>query len=132
MIRIKWPVALVTVFALLLGWWVLYTQQIVRRVEENSVLLSRIFAEVQEGLLTQDPTRETQALVVAPYHNGQRGHPLLFDRRAWPRLLALPAGANPRAALDALPSPERVDVDDDSVLQDLDTPEAYAQAIGKR
>jgi len=63
MIRVKWPVALATVFVLLLGWWLLYTQQIVRRVEENSVLLSRIFAEVQEGLLTQDPTRETQALV---------------------------------------------------------------------
>lgn len=63
MIRIKWPVALVTVLALLLGWWLVYTQQIVQRVEENSVLLSRIFAEVQEGLLTQSQTRETQALL---------------------------------------------------------------------
>jgi len=62
-IRVKWPVALATVFVLLLGWWMLYTQQIVQRVEENSVLLSRIFAEVQEGLLAQEPTRETQALV---------------------------------------------------------------------
>jgi signal transduction histidine kinase len=62
MTRIKWPVALATVFVLLLGWWLLYTQQIVQRVEENSVLLSRIFAEVQEGLLAQSPTRETQAL----------------------------------------------------------------------
>jgi signal transduction histidine kinase len=63
MIRIKWPVALATAFVLLLGWWLVYTQQIVQRVEENSLLLSRIFAEVQEGLLTQNPTRETQALV---------------------------------------------------------------------
>ena len=63
MIRIKWPVALATVFVLLLGWWLIYTQQIVQRVEENSVLLSRIFAEVQEGLLTQSPPRETQALL---------------------------------------------------------------------
>jgi len=62
MIRVKWPVALATVFVLLLGWWLLYTQEIVQRVEENAVLLSRIFAEVQEGLLSQDPTRETQAL----------------------------------------------------------------------
>jgi signal transduction histidine kinase len=61
MIRIKWPVALATVFVLLLGWWLIYTQQIVQRVEENSLLLSRIFAEVQEGLLS--PTRETQALL---------------------------------------------------------------------
>ncbi|MDH3205256.1 MAG: HAMP domain-containing histidine kinase [Gemmatimonadota bacterium] len=63
MIRIKWPVALVTVLALLLGWWLVYTQQIVQRVEENAVLLSRIFAEVQEGLLAQNQTRETQALL---------------------------------------------------------------------
>jgi len=63
MIRIKWPVALATLFVLLLGWWLLYTQQIVQRVEENAVLLSRIFSEVQEGLLAQNQTRETQALL---------------------------------------------------------------------
>jgi len=63
MIRIKWPVALATVFLLLLGWWVLYTREIVSRVEENAALLSRIFAEVQEGLLAQSQTRETQALL---------------------------------------------------------------------
>ncbi|HUF75584.1 MAG TPA: HAMP domain-containing sensor histidine kinase [Longimicrobiales bacterium] len=62
MIRIKWPVALATVFLLLLGWWVLYTRTIVERVEENAALLSRIFAEVQEGLLAQSQPRETQAL----------------------------------------------------------------------
>jgi signal transduction histidine kinase len=63
MIRIKWPVALATLFVMLLGWWLVYTQQIVQRVEENAVLLSRIFAEVQEGLMTQNQTRETQALL---------------------------------------------------------------------
>jgi signal transduction histidine kinase len=62
MIRIKWPVALATLFLLLLGWWVLYTRTIVERVEENAALLARIFAEVQEGVLAQSPTRETQAL----------------------------------------------------------------------
>jgi signal transduction histidine kinase len=56
MIRVKWPVALATVFVLLLGWWLVYTQQIVQQLQGNSVLLSRIFAEVQ------DPGRETQAL----------------------------------------------------------------------
>ncbi len=33
MIRIKWPVALATAFLLLLGWWLIYTQEIVLRVE---------------------------------------------------------------------------------------------------
>jgi signal transduction histidine kinase len=63
MIRIKWPVALATLFVLLLGWWLLYTQQIVQRVEENAALLSRVFAEVQAGLLAQSQTGETQALL---------------------------------------------------------------------
>lgn len=62
MIRVKWPVAIATVFVLLLGWWLVYTQQIVQQLEGNSVLLSRIFAEVQEGLLSREPTGETQAL----------------------------------------------------------------------
>ena len=46
MIRIKWPVALATLFVMLLGWYLLYTQQIFRRVQENSELLSRIYTEV--------------------------------------------------------------------------------------
>lgn len=60
MIRIKWPVALATLFVLLLGWYLLYTQQIVEQVRGNATLLSRIFAEVQEGLVTQG--NETQVL----------------------------------------------------------------------
>ncbi|MEX2467910.1 MAG: HAMP domain-containing sensor histidine kinase [Gemmatimonadota bacterium] len=60
MIRIKWPVALATLFVLLLGWYLLYTQQIVEQVRGNATLLSRIFAEVQAGLVTQG--NETQVL----------------------------------------------------------------------
>ncbi|MDA0328955.1 MAG: HAMP domain-containing sensor histidine kinase [Gemmatimonadetes bacterium] len=63
MIRIKWPVALATLFVLLLGWYLLYTQQVLQRVQENSELLSRIYTEVQEGLVSRDPTSETQALL---------------------------------------------------------------------
>jgi signal transduction histidine kinase len=62
MSRVKWPVALGTLFFLLLLWWLVYSQQIVQRVEENSELLARIFAEVEEGVLARDPSRETQAL----------------------------------------------------------------------
>lgn len=63
MIRIKWPIALATLFVMLLGWYLLYTQQIFRRVQANSELLSEIYREVQEGLVSQDPARETQALL---------------------------------------------------------------------
>ena len=62
MLRIKWPVALATLFVLLLGWYLWYTQQIYQRAQVNSTLLSRIFSEVQEGLIAREPASETQAL----------------------------------------------------------------------
>jgi two-component sensor histidine kinase len=77
MTRIKWPVALATLFLMLLGWYLLYTQQIFRRVQENSELLSRIYTEVQEGLVSQDPARETQALVELQRIVTESGVPLV-------------------------------------------------------
>jgi signal transduction histidine kinase len=77
MTRIKWPVALATLFLMLLGWYLLYTQQIFRRVQENSELLSRIYTEVQEGLVSQDPARETQALVELQQIVTESGVPLV-------------------------------------------------------
>ena len=59
--RIKWPVALATAFVLLLGSYVLYTQQIVRALRENAETLTEIYGVVQEGL-TSPPGGEVQAL----------------------------------------------------------------------
>jgi len=75
--RIKWPVALATLFVMLLGWYLLYTQQIFRRVQANSELLSRIYTEVQEGLVSQDPARETQALYELQRIVTEAGVPLI-------------------------------------------------------
>ena len=61
--RIKWPVALATAFVLLLGWYVIYTQQIVRALQANAETLTEIYGEVQEGLSSTDPTAEVDALV---------------------------------------------------------------------
>ena len=62
MARIKWPVALATAFVLLLGWYVIYTQEIVRALRADAGTLTQIFAEVQEGINSTDPTAETTAL----------------------------------------------------------------------
>jgi signal transduction histidine kinase len=62
MVRIKWPVALATLFVLLLGWYVLYTQEIVRALRADAVTLTQIFAEVQQGLSSTDPAEEVEAL----------------------------------------------------------------------
>ncbi len=77
MTRIKWPVALATLFLMLLGWYLLYTQQVFRRVQENSELLSQIYTEVQEGLVSSDPARETQALVELQRIVTESGVPLV-------------------------------------------------------
>lgn len=72
--------------------------------------------------------RETLAPALAPFYQGQRGHPLLFDRALWPAILALPPDANPRAALRAAGAVEPVDVDTPLILRDIDTPADYAAA----
>lgn len=77
MLRIKWPVALATLFVLLLGWYLYYTQTIYQRAQVNSELLSRIFSEVQEGLVAQNPTAETNALFQLQGIVAESGVPLV-------------------------------------------------------
>jgi signal transduction histidine kinase len=77
MTRIKWPVAIATLFLMLLGWYLFYTQQVFRRVQANSELLSRIYTEVQQGLVSQDPASETQALLQLQRIVTESGVPLV-------------------------------------------------------
>lgn len=66
--------------------------------------------------------------IIAPRYQGQRGHPMLISRRYWDEILALPADGAPRDVIqrhrEAL---HFVDVETDSVLSDIDTPEDYAR-----
>ena len=67
---------------------------------------------------------------VAPRYDGRRGHPVLLDRAYWRAMLDLPAAAKPRAVIEAAPERLRlVDVDDEGVLLDIDTREAYERAL---
>jgi len=50
MIRIKWPLAVATLFVLLLGWYLVYTQQIVRALQGDAETLTKVFSEVQAGI----------------------------------------------------------------------------------
>jgi molybdenum cofactor cytidylyltransferase len=66
--------------------------------------------------------------IVAPSYQRRRGHPILIDRRYWREILNLPDDGAPRDVINA--HPERaafVNVDTDSVLRDVDTPEDYKQ-----
>ncbi len=60
--RNRWPVALATLFVTLLGWYLVYTQQIVRALRADAETLTEIFAEVQAGVTDPDPAAADEAL----------------------------------------------------------------------
>ncbi|HVN88842.1 MAG TPA: nucleotidyltransferase family protein [Candidatus Binataceae bacterium] len=67
-------------------------------------------------------------IVIARY-NGRRGHPVLFDRSLFGELLAAPEDQGARVVVNADPS--RIaycDVDDEGIVQDLDTPADVVRA----
>ena len=71
---------------------------------------------------------EGKGYIVAPRYQNQRGHPVLIDRRYWPEILDLPPGSAPRDVLNRHKNEIAfVDVDTDSILGDVDTPEDYQQ-----
>lgn len=66
--------------------------------------------------------------IIAPSYQMRRGHPILIDRRYWNEILDLPNDGAPRDVINA--HAERVhyiNVDNDSVLRDVDTPQDYAE-----
>ena len=78
-----------------------------------------------------DAARASDALLTVPMYEGKRGHPAVFGRALFVELAdpALQGGARTvvhRHLLEAL----LVEVDDAGVLTDIDTPEAYAAALG--
>lgn len=71
---------------------------------------------------------EGRGEIVAPAYRGQRGHPILISSRFWPELLELEHGA-PRDVIRRHPDAlALVEVDTDSILSDIDTPEQYQRA----
>ncbi|MCS7059533.1 MAG: nucleotidyltransferase family protein [Anaerolineae bacterium] len=70
--------------------------------------------------------------IIAPRfkHDGPRGHPVLIGQSVWADVLALPAGANVRDLLRARPhSVTHLVVNTDAILRDVDTPQAYEEAL---
>jgi molybdenum cofactor cytidylyltransferase len=68
---------------------------------------------------------QTESPIVIPSFQGRRGHPWLVTKPLWPELLALPSSTTPRQFLDAHSEQIEYVLADESILQDLDTPEDY-------
>ncbi len=65
------------------------------------------------------------ACIVVPSHRQHRGHPWLVARSCWAGLLGLHPPQTPREFLQAHATEIHYVEADESILQDLDTPEVY-------
>ena len=75
--------------------------------------------------------RETGALAVAPRFGGQRGNPVLFDRRTFAAFDAITGDSGGRSILRGREDEIAwVEWHSDEILRDIDTPEDYAAAHG--
>src|SRR5262245_61006688 len=79
--------------------------------------------------LLEQFSRQTAPMVIPSYH-GRRGHPTIFGRQLFPELMAAPL-AQGAAAVVWRHQPEilHVDVEDEGILIDIDTPEAYREYV---
>jgi len=72
--------------------------------------------------------RRTLGPIVAPFYKSRRGNPVLFDRALFPELAALEGDVGGRVLIEEHPQwVERVEVETEAVLLDVDTPEEYAR-----
>lgn len=75
----------------------------------------------------------TSAPIVAPRYKGQRGNPTLFSRTVFKELQLLEGDQGARSMLAAYaPQIEWVDVGDEGILLDIDTPDMYQQLAERR
>ena len=68
---------------------------------------------------------QTRSPLVIPSFQKRRGHPWLVNRSLWPEILSLPASTTPRQFLDRHKGQIVYVPANESILQDLDTPEDY-------
>jgi len=85
---------------------------------------------IERRIVDQVIAAHKPGTVVIPSFNRRGGHPILIDRACWPEVLALPLNANLREVLRAHADwLHYVEVDTETILRDVDTPEDYGQAI---
>ncbi len=70
--------------------------------------------------------RSRSPLVIPSFQN-RRGHPWLVACSLWPKILALPISTTPRQFLNTCADQVEYVAADESILQDLDTPEDYTR-----
>jgi molybdenum cofactor cytidylyltransferase len=78
-----------------------------------------------------DAWQQTGAPIVRPARGGRHGHPVLFDARVLPELIAADPSVGARAVVRAHGGEVcDVEVDDPGAFDDIDTPEDYRRVFG--
>jgi molybdenum cofactor cytidylyltransferase len=68
--------------------------------------------------------------IIVPSYQMRRGHPILISRRFWPEILNLPRGGSLRDFIEVHQDEiHHVNVNTDSILRDVDTPQDYADEL---
>jgi molybdenum cofactor cytidylyltransferase len=81
-------------------------------------------AQLAQAFAARDPS----TLFVIPRKAGKRGHPVFATRAIAEELLALPPTAEAREIVHRyIPRTQYVDVEDDGIFTDIDTPEDYTR-----
>jgi molybdenum cofactor cytidylyltransferase len=72
---------------------------------------------------------KSRALVVLPVYHGRRGNPVLFDRRLFSRIMRINGDVGAKAVVEENEHELMiVEVEDEGVLLDLDTPQEFTRA----
>jgi molybdenum cofactor cytidylyltransferase len=75
--------------------------------------------------------RSSDAEIVIPFYDGQRGNPVLLDRSVFSEAMALQGDAGARAIFGSHAGGiEKVDVDDSGILLDIDGRADYERLSG--
>jgi molybdenum cofactor cytidylyltransferase len=84
--------------------------------------------QIQEGIVQQicSAYSKSRAMLVIPSYRMRRGHPWLISQSLWPQLIRLESPFTPHDFLEQYKEEILyVNVDNPSILQDIDTPEDY-------
>ncbi len=88
--------------------------------------------QIQQRVVEQVIAARAPGAVVIPSFNQRGGHPILIGRACWAEVLAQPHTASLREALRAHAGWVRyVEVDTETILRDMDTPEDYSRMVGR-
>jgi molybdenum cofactor cytidylyltransferase len=80
-----------------------------------------------------DRYRQTRAPVVRPVRGGEHGHPVLLDRSLFDAIRRADPALGAKSVVRAHVSPAGdVAVEDDGAFLDIDTPDEYERALGRR